>query len=75
MILICSILTVSQEELDLSVLSAEARRSLAQPPTLMNANVPHVAVVVKVPLIAVKYPMSNGQVMLSILKPSLLTNV
>ncbi|KAJ9613936.1 hypothetical protein H2200_002072 [Cladophialophora chaetospira] len=50
------------EELDLNALSAEAHRVLAHEPAGPSANIPVVAVIVKVPMIAIKYPLANGQV-------------
>ncbi|KIW14902.1 hypothetical protein PV08_07687 [Exophiala spinifera] len=50
------------EELDLGVLAAEANRSMTQLSNMMNsAQTPEVAVIVKVPNIAMKYYMTNGQ--------------
>ncbi|KAK4948679.1 hypothetical protein LTR10_012683 [Elasticomyces elasticus] len=54
------------EELDLNALAAEAHRAMAQPTNMMTASVPDVTVIVKVPVIAMKYPMNNGQVMTQI---------
>ncbi|EXJ53907.1 hypothetical protein A1O7_09243 [Cladophialophora yegresii CBS 114405] len=50
------------EELDLNALSVEANRVLAQAPAVSSANIPIVAVIVKVPMIAIKYPLDNGQI-------------
>ncbi|KIV83461.1 hypothetical protein PV11_05483 [Exophiala sideris] len=50
------------EELDLNALAAEAHRAMAQPTNMMTASVPDVTVIVKVPVIAMKYPMNNGQI-------------
>ncbi|KIW99174.1 uncharacterized protein Z519_00837 [Cladophialophora bantiana CBS 173.52] len=50
------------EELDLNALSVEAHRALIQAPAATAVNVPHVAIIVKVPMIAIKYPMANGQI-------------
>ncbi|EXJ76380.1 uncharacterized protein A1O5_00888 [Cladophialophora psammophila CBS 110553] len=50
------------EELDLNALSVEAHRALIQAPAATTVNVPHVAIIVKVPMIAIKYPMPNGQI-------------
>lgn len=36
---------------------------MAQAPNLMSPRIPEVTVIVKVPMIAMKYPMPNGQVM------------
>ncbi|EXJ91296.1 hypothetical protein A1O1_04406 [Capronia coronata CBS 617.96] len=51
------------EELDLNALSAGAHRAMAQAPNIMSPQIPDVTVIVKVPIIAIKYPMPNGQVM------------
>jgi hypothetical protein len=60
---LCSKLTCPQEDLDLNLLSVEAQRSMAQASNMMSsAQIPEVAVIVKVPNIAMKYPMTNGQV-------------
>lgn len=56
-------LTRPQEELDLNALASEANRAMAQPTNMLNPQVPDVTVIVKVPVIAMKYPMNNGQVM------------
>ncbi|KIX98410.1 uncharacterized protein Z520_05711 [Fonsecaea multimorphosa CBS 102226] len=50
------------EELDLNALSVEAHRALIQTPNATTAGVAHVAIIVKVPIIAIKYPMPNGQI-------------
>ncbi|ETI19351.1 hypothetical protein G647_09183 [Cladophialophora carrionii CBS 160.54] len=50
------------EELDLNALSVEAHGVLAQAPAVSSANIPIVAVIVKVPMIAIKYPLDNGQI-------------
>ena len=63
-----------QEELDLNALSIGAHHPMANPPdSIMDAQVPEATVIVKVPMIAIKYPMSNGQVIHFRLKLSLLT--
>ncbi|KAK6386305.1 hypothetical protein LTS17_001880 [Exophiala oligosperma] len=50
------------EELDLNVLAAELNRSMTQSSNMIhNAQIPAVVVLVKVPHIAFKYPMANGQ--------------
>ncbi|KAL2428537.1 hypothetical protein ABEF91_008803 [Exophiala dermatitidis] len=50
------------EELDLNALSAGAHRAMAQAPNIMSPQIPEVTVIVKVPMIAMKYPMPNGQI-------------
>ncbi|KEF52206.1 uncharacterized protein A1O9_11833 [Exophiala aquamarina CBS 119918] len=51
------------EEIDLYVLAKEAHRSMNTAPTsLLDAQVPQVTIIVKVPNIAIKYPMPNGQI-------------
>lgn len=46
------------------MLAAEANRSMTQPFNMMNnVHMPEVAVIVKLPNIAMKYQMANGQVM------------
>lgn len=56
-------LTYLQEELDLNALSVEAHRALAQTPNVVNPQNPDVTILVQNPIIAIKYPMTNGQVM------------
>jgi hypothetical protein len=57
-------LTRLQEELDLDILASEASRALTLTGTAQPTNIPTVAVIVKVPVIAIKYPLENGQVRL-----------
>ena len=53
-----------QEELDLDVLSIEAHRSMNTPPkSLVEAQLPNVTIIVQPPNIAIKYPLTNGQVL------------
>jgi hypothetical protein len=54
---------ISQEELDLEALAREAQRAIAvSKDAHQHSRDQYVAVIVKVPTIAVKYPMTGGQV-------------
>ena len=63
-----------QEELDLEVLAREAQEAIAFSKDAQQHNRDqNVAVIVKVPVVAMKYPMKEGQVNRSSQLPSLLT--
>lgn len=57
-----------QEDIDLDVLAREATRAKTEAQTSnKTGNVPSVTVIVKIPCIAIRYPVEGGQVRASLI--------